>query len=63
MVRTVRRLAAVIVSAVRDEARVLVTARKFGEMQHIDQEIAAIEPATEEPRLLGAPELSAEESD
>ncbi len=45
------------------ESRVLVTARKFGEMQHIDQEIVAIEPATEEPRLLGAPELSAEESD
>ena len=39
------------------ESRVLVTARRFGEMQHIEGELAMLEPTATETRLIAAPEL------
>jgi len=43
------------------ESRVLVSARKFGEMQQISQELPALEVAETDVRALGAPELAAPE--
>jgi len=42
------------------ESRVLVTARKFGQMQEIEANIEPMRPAEITPRPIAAPELTAE---
>jgi len=40
------------------ESRVMVSARKFGEMQHISEELPSLEPAVTDIRQIAAPEFT-----
>ncbi|WP_144018462.1 DNA recombination protein RmuC [Demequina sp. NBRC 110051] len=40
------------------ESRVLVSARRFGQMQHLESELGAVPQVETEPRALAAPELT-----
>lgn len=40
------------------ESRVMVSARKFGEMQHISEELPSLEPASTDIRQIAAPEFA-----
>jgi DNA recombination protein RmuC len=41
------------------ESRVMVTARKFGEMQHIEAELPQLDVVETEVRLIGGPDEDA----
>lgn len=45
------------------ESRVMVSARKFGEMQHISEELPSLEPAVTDIRQIAAPEFAADVED